>query len=158
MKNKTHQLLHTSYLLKASAIAIDLLTLSGIFFVCVIVRKQLGGEFQLENYFKLYPFLIIVWFVFEKAGLYQGCSVYSGAGLGPAEEFRRIFYSLSIIFIGMGFANYCYRPDNYLYSRTILTGTYFASLFMIPMNRILFRKLFTRLGWWGVPAVIISSA
>lgn len=157
MKNRIRNIIHSCYLLKIAAIALDLLTLFVVFSVCVIVRKQLGGEFRLENYFSLYPFLLIVWFVFEKAGLYQGCSIYSGAGVGPAEEFRRIFYSLSIIFIGMGFANYSYRPNNYLYSRTILVGTYFISLFLIPMNRVLFRKLFTRLGWWGVPAVIIGS-
>jgi len=157
MKNRIRNIIRSCYLLKIASIAVDLLTLSGVFVVCVIVRKQLGGEFRLEDYFSLYPFLLIVWFVFEKAGLYQGCSIYSGAGVGPAEEFRRIFYSLGIIFIGMGFANYSYRPHSYLYSRTILGSTYFISLLLIPMNRILFRKLLTRLEWWGVPVILIGS-
>jgi Undecaprenyl-phosphate galactose phosphotransferase WbaP len=157
MKTRIRNLLQTTYLLKAAAIALDLLILSGAFVFCVLVRKHFGGAFRPGNYFSLYPFLLIVWFVFEKAGLYQGCSVYSGAGLGPAEEFRRIFYSLSIIFVGMGFANYSYRPRDYLYSRTILAATYLLSLLLIPFGRLLFRKLFTRLGMWGIPAVIIGS-
>lgn len=157
MKNRIRSLLQTTYLLKAAAIAVDLTLLAAAFVLCVLTRHSLGGAFRLENHFTLYPFLLVVWLVFEKAGLYQGCTVYSGAGLGPAEEFRRIFYSLSAIFIGMGFANYCYRPRDYLYSRTILAATWMLSLFLIPAGRILFRKLFTRLGMWGVPAVIIGA-
>lgn len=138
-------------------ILLDLATVAVTFFLFVLLRKFLGGPLKPEAYFSLYPFLLVFWLVFEKAGLYEGSSAYSGASIGPVDEFRRIFYALSGIFIALGFANYCYRPGDYLYSRSILTATWAACLLLIPINRLGFRKLCIRLGIWGVPAVIIGG-
>lgn len=139
------------------SIALDLLTIALLFLTMTLLRKAMGGEFAMEQYYRLWPCLAIFWLVFEKAGLYQGSSVYSGASVGPVEEFRRIFYALTGIFIALGFANYFYRPDAYLYSRAILIGTWAAALFLIPLNRLLFRKICTGLDLWGVPSVLIGS-
>ena len=138
-------------------VGIDLLTITLIFYVLTTLRKTVGGHFEPATYYQLWPLLLIFWLVFEKAGLYQGTSVYSGASIGPAEEFRRIFYTLTGVFITLGFANYAYRPDEYLYSRSILIGSWTACLFFIPANRFVFRKLCTGLNLWGVPAVLIGS-
>jgi Undecaprenyl-phosphate galactose phosphotransferase WbaP len=144
-------------LVKLSLVCADLMAITLIFAIFVYFRKMAGGEFLLASYFKLYPFLLLFWAVFEKSGLYQGCSIYSGASIGPVEEIRRTFYAVSAIFLGLGFANYTYRPNDYLYSRTILLGTYAFCLFVIPLNRLLLRKLFTHLNVWGVSTVIIGS-
>ena len=143
--------------LQVMSIALDLLTIAVAFAAVTLIRKALGGEFPISRYYRLWPFLPVFWLVFDKAGLYQGSSVYSGASTGPVEEFRRIFYSLTGIFIALGFANFFYRSDSYLYSRSILIGTWAATLFLIPLNRLLFRKICTRLNIWGVPAVLIGS-
>ena len=139
------------------SIALDLLTIAVLFLAMTFLRKILGGDFQLAQYYRLWPCLSIFWLVFDKAGLYQGSSIYSGASIGPVEEFRRIFYALTGIFIALGFANYFYQPNNYLYSRAILIGTWVAALLFIPVNRLIFRKICTALNLWGVPAVIIGS-
>lgn len=143
--------------IKLLSVALDLLTIGMTFAGLTLIRKALGGEFALSSYFRLWPFLIIFWAVFEKLGLYNGTSIHSGASMGPVEEIRRIFYALTAVFIALGFSNYCYRPDDYLYSRSILLGTFLLCLCLIPANRILLRKFFTRLGIQGVPAVIIGS-
>jgi len=139
------------------SVGIDLLTIASSVLLLTLLRKALGGEFDPELYFRLWPFLILFWLVFEKLGLYNGTSLHSGACLGPVEEFRRIFYALAAVFIVLGFGNYCYRPDNYLYSRSILIGSFILCLTAVPAQRILFRKLCTRFGWWGIPAIIIGS-
>ncbi len=139
------------------SIAIDLLTIALTFTVLMLLRKATGGTFPPIKYYRLWPFLFLFWLVFEKAGLYQGASVYSGASIGPVEEFRRIFYALTGIFIALGFSNYVYRPNDYLYSRSILLATWAACLIFIPTHRLILRKLCTRLGIWGVPAVLIGS-
>lgn len=142
---------------KLISIAVDLSTIALLFCLLTLIRIDLGGEFELATYFRLWPFLIIFWAVFEKLGLYKGTSVHSGSSMGPIEEIRRIFYALTAVFISMGFSNYCYRPDNYLYSRSILLGTFILCLIFIPTNRIILRKIFIRSGIWGVPAIIIGS-
>lgn len=138
-------------------VAVDLLTIAGVFLVFTLIRKSMGGEFDPELYYRLWPFLIIFWAVFEKVGLYNGTSVHSGASIGPVEELRRIFYATTAVFVALGFSNYCYRPGNYLYSRSILIGTFLLLVILLPLNRIILRKLLTRFNLWGVPAIIIGS-
>ena len=152
-KNHSARLVH----IKVISIAFDLLTLGLTFCALTWIRKALGGEFEPSVYFRLWPFLIVFWAVFEKLGLYNGTSVYAGSSMGPVEEIRRIFYSLATVFIVLGFSNYCYRPDDYLYSRSILLGTFLLCLILIPTHRILLRKIFIRFGYWGVPAILIGS-
>ena len=139
------------------SIALDLLTISSAFVVLTLSRKAMGGEFELEVYYRLWPFLIIFWAVFEKIELYNGTSIHSGASIGPVEEIRRIFYATTAVFIALGFSNYCYRPGDYLYSRSILIGTCLLAIIFLPINRILLRKVLTRLNLWGVPAILIGS-
>jgi Undecaprenyl-phosphate galactose phosphotransferase WbaP len=139
------------------SVALDLLTIAAAFAILTLIRKALGGEFELGLYSRLWPFLIIFWLVFEKIGLYNGTSIHSGASIGPVEEIRRIFYATTTVFIALGFSNYCYRPGNYLYSRSILIGTFLLVIIFLPINRILLRKILTRLNLWGVPAILIGS-
>ena len=140
-----------------TSVALDLLTIAASFVVLTLGRKALGGEFELELYCRLWPFLIIFWAVFEKIGLYNGTSIHSGASIGPVEEIRRLFYATTTVFVALGFSNYCYRPGNYLYSRSILIGTFLLSVIFLPFNRILLRRILTRFNLWGVPAIIIGS-
>ena len=143
-------------LVKLLRIALDLITISGIFTAFVLLRLALNPKLPTEQYFLLWPFLFLFWIVFEKTGLYEGPSIHSGSSLGPTEEIRRLFYATTAIFITIGFANFCYRPDNYLFSRIVFIGTYVSCLVVLPFNRFVFRKICTRLGCHGVPAVIIG--
>ena len=145
------------YCKKLLSIAIDLLTVSLTFSVFVFLKKYSDAELPLEEYFKLWPFLLVLWLVFEKTDLYEGILIDSGSALGTIEEIRRLFYALSAIFITIGCANFYYRPNDYLYSRAVLIGTYLCCLVLLPFNRFLFRKVCTRFRVWGVPAVIIGS-
>lgn len=145
------------FCIKLLRIALDQLTISLLFTAFVFFRLVLNPKLPVEQYFKLWPFLFLFWIVFEKTELYEGASIHSGSSLGPTEELRRLFYAISAIFITIGFANFCYRPDDYLFSRIVFIGTYICCLFFIPFNRFLFRKACTRLGYRGVPAIIIGS-
>lgn len=145
------------FCIKLLRIALDLLTISLLFTAFVYLRRTANNQLPIEEYFKLWPFLFLFWIVFEKTGLYEGASIHSGSSLGPTEEIRRMFYATTAIFITIGFANFCYRPNDYLFSRIVFIGTYICCLFVIPANRFLFRKACIRLGYRGVPAVIIGS-
>lgn len=157
MRKNAHPLLRTCCQLKTVVIALDLLTISIIFAALVFIKSVTDRSLPLSEYLKLWPFLFLFWLVFEKTGLYEGTSIHSGSSLGPVEEIRRLFYALSAIFITIGFANFCYRPNAYLYSRIVLFGTYVGCLFFIPFHRFFFRNVCARAGCWGVPAVIIGS-
>ncbi len=145
------------FTIKMFRIAIDLLTISLLFEGFVLIKHTLDPALPLHRYDHLWPFLFPVWIVFEKTGLYEGAAIHAGASLGPTEELRRLFYATTAIFITIGFANYCYRPNDYLFSRAVFIGTWLSCLVCIPLNRLLFRKLCIRLGCHGVPAVIIGG-
>ena len=153
-----HKTRHSNlFFVKFISIAVDLFTLSALFALFLWLKKAEDPTLPLEHYINLWPFLFLFWIAFEKAGLYEGVSIRSGACLGPPEEIRRLFYTISCIFIALGCANFCYRPQSYLYSRTVLVSTYIGALFFIPFNRFLFKRACTRIGCWGIPAVIIGS-
>jgi len=145
------------FCIKLLRITLDLLTIALLFTAFVFLRHALNPKLPVEQYFNLWPFLFLFWIVFEKTGLYEGASIHSGSSLGPTEEIRRLFYATTAIFITIGFANFCYRPDDYLFSRIVFIGTYLSCLFALPFNRFAFRKTCTRLGCHGVPAVIIGN-
>ncbi len=154
MKNKPNLRL---FLIKWLSVLLDLVTIAGVFLVLTLARKALGGEISTTGYFRLWPFLFLFWLIFEKLGLYNGTSIHSGSAFGPVEEIRRIIYALCAVFIVLGFGNYCYRPGDYLYSRAVLIGTCLCCAVLVPLHRSVFRKICTRFGCWGVPAVIIGS-
>ena len=144
-------------MVKLLCIAADLLTIASIAALMTLLRKALGGEFHPAVYIRLWPFLIFFWLAFEKMGLYSGTSIFSGACLGPAEEIRRIFYGLTAVFILLGFGNYCYHPDDYLYSRGVMLGSFLLCIIAVPIERTILRKIFTRMGCWGIPVILIGS-
>jgi Undecaprenyl-phosphate galactose phosphotransferase WbaP len=146
-----------SSVVRALTVMVDLLTIAAVFSALVVLRKSTGGSFDLHVYYRLWPFLIVFWLVFHKLGLYNGTSIYSCSSIGPIEEIRRIFYGTAAVCIALGFSNYCYRPDDYLYSRSILIGTFLILIVILPINRILFRKALTQINCWGVPAILIGS-
>jgi FlaA1/EpsC-like NDP-sugar epimerase len=145
------------FCIKVLRITLDLLTIAFLFSLFVYLRRIGNPKLPVEEYFKLWPFLFLFWIVFEKTGLYEGATIHSGAALGPIEEPRRLFYATTAIFISIGFANFFHRPNDYLFSRIVFISTYLSCLFFIPFNRFLFRKISGRLGFYGVPAVIIGS-
>ena len=138
-------------------VLLDLTTITAVFSAFVFLKQAANPRLPVEQYFMLWPFLFLFWIVFLKTGLYEGASIHSGSSLGPTEELRRLFYATTAIFITIGFANFCYRPDNYLYSRIVFIGTYLTCLILLPLNRFLFQKACIRLGCHGVPAVIIGA-
>jgi len=143
--------------IKLLRIVFDLLTIALLFTLFVYLRWVGNPQLPVEEYLKLWPFLLLFWIVFEKTGLYEGATIHSGASLGPTEEIRRLFYAISAVFISIGFANFFHRPNDYLFSRIVFIGTYLSCLFFIPFNRFLFRKIAGRLGYRGVPAIVIGS-
>ncbi len=145
------------FLIKWFSVFLDLATIAGVFAVLTLMRKALGGEISTTGYFRLWPFLFLFWLIFEKLGLYNGTSIHSGSAFGPVEEIRRIVYALCAIIIVLGFGNYCYRPGDYLYSRSVLIGSGLCCAILVPLNRAIFRKICTRYGGWGVPAIIIGT-
>lgn len=147
----------THFIIKSSLVFFDLAFISLCFTLYTWLTAITGGSLFINDYIGLWPFLFIFWIVFEKAGLYQGCAMYSGSSLGPVEELRRIFYVISAIFLALGFANYVYRPNEYLYSRKVFFATYLTVLLFLPINRMLLRKCFCAFNRWGVATIIIGS-
>lgn len=128
----------------------------------IIVMLSIGAGFFIVN--AIYPpainfksfvtysiYLPVILMVFYAAGLYPGIL------LAPQEEVKR--FSLCTFFSLMGIA--CSinveAKTRYPIALAMAISWPFATLFL-PIEREMFRHLFGKLHWWGVPAVIYTRS
>jgi hypothetical protein len=113
-------------------------------------RSLLASGFRLQSYIELLPFLAMVIPAFLLQGLYPGNLIH------PAEEMRRIFYSLSVVFLIWASITFLWRTGEF-YSRSVFLITWVAGSPTVLLTRYLTRCLFGTKPWWGVPAVVLGS-
>ena len=128
----------------------DLIALTGVFLVLIIVRHYFDPKYGWIAPARLLPFLAMTFPAFFFQDLYPGLLIH------PAEEMRRVFYSLSAVFLLWATAAFLWRTGG-LYSRSIFLVGWVVGAPAILMARHLTRTWFGRKAWWGVPAVILGS-
>jgi hypothetical protein len=79
----------------------DIVCLGSIFIITAAVYKLFGGEYALNTYFKLWPVLPMFVLCNGLIRLYNGNFFYPGAALGQVEELRRLFFSITLLFLLM---------------------------------------------------------
>ncbi len=94
---------------------------------------------------------LLLWpLMFSQQGLYPG------SWLASQEELRRLAIGTSAASLLAMALTFVTRTE-LLYSRPIVLGGWFLSLFVLPASRSVTRRLATRIGLSGPPAVILGS-
>jgi Undecaprenyl-phosphate galactose phosphotransferase WbaP len=138
------------WIISACILTADLLALCLVSSVTVLGRHLVTPKYQLNAYIEFSPFLLMLLPVFMLQGLYPGLLIH------PAEEMRRIFYSVSVVFLVWAGVSFLWRTEG-MYSRSV-----FLVIWALGSPVVLFFRYFTRLilsrrKWWGVPAVVLGS-
>ncbi|RMD76214.1 MAG: hypothetical protein D6820_13145, partial [Lentisphaerae bacterium] len=137
-------------------IACDLFSISSTFAIVVILRKVLGGVYPYSIYLNLWPVLFLFILNYEISGLYHGSLLYPGIAYGPVEELRRQTYATTIVFGIIIMSLFLFKIAE-SYSRLIFLGSWFCSLFTIPVSRSILRSMLAHKKIWGTPTVIIGE-
>jgi Undecaprenyl-phosphate galactose phosphotransferase WbaP len=128
----------------------DLVALFVVFLVLATGRHILTPEYDWSATILFLPFLAIVFPAFLLQKLYPGLLIH------PAEEMRRVFYSVTAVFLIWAAAAFLWRTGG-LYSRSVFLLGWAASSPAILLARYLTRRWLGSKPWWGVPAVILGS-
>lgn len=83
--------------------------------------------------------------------------VVPGWGLGTVEELRRIEILILVVFTLAAVA-YFFSREHVLPSRIVYLGAYAFSALLIPLGRVVVRRILIKQGVWGCPAVIYGDS
>jgi Undecaprenyl-phosphate galactose phosphotransferase WbaP len=134
----------------ATLVAGDVLTLTALLAGTVWVRFMLGGAFELQTYWQLWPALVLFVAVYALLGLYPG------VGLSVPEEIRRVFTATTTVYLLLGSTTFLFKEAE-TFSRAIFLVAWVLSLVGVPLTRALLRHWFAAQPWWGYPVVIMGA-
>jgi Undecaprenyl-phosphate galactose phosphotransferase WbaP len=134
----------------ACMLAMDAFALLLVVGSIMLVRHTAGSAHQIRAALELLPCLAILLIAFWAEGLYPGVLRH------PAEEMRRVYLSISVVFLGMASTTCLWRnAESYL--RSILFLAWVAAPPVVLLARYLLRRSLAGKSWWGVPAVVLGS-
>jgi Undecaprenyl-phosphate galactose phosphotransferase WbaP len=134
-----------SLLLVADGVA---LTISSI--ISIYVRLAFGGRFAPHLYWQLWPLILVM------LATYGIAKLYPAIGLSPVEELRRICFSTTLIYMGLGAFVFLLR-EGLTYSRGIFLMAWLLSMACVWLGRILLRQVCAGYAWWGYPVLILGA-
>ena len=130
-------------------LAIDVTALSVVYWLAVIGRYFVTPG-SLRFYIELFPGISLFVLAFFIQGLYPGLLLH------PAEEIRRIFYCVSIVFLLVVCTTFLWHNAS-SFSRSIFLITWTLGSPAVLLARYVGRYYLARSEWWGIPAVVLGS-
>ena len=131
-------------------VAADAVALSVIYWLAVFGRYFVGAEYSLNFYLASFPLVSLFFIAFWAQGLYPGLLIH------PAEEIRRIFYGLTVVFLLFAASTFLWK-SGVEYSRSIFLAMWALGFPLVLLGRYIVRQMFSNKDWWGIPAVILGS-
>ena len=142
--------IHSQWKTSVCFLAMDLLALATVFGLIIESRHLISAAYPLSAGFELLPCLVILVVAFSAQGLYPGVLLH------PAEEMRRIFLSISIVFLGMASTTFLWRNAE-SYSRSVFLLAWAVAPPVVLLARYLLRRTLAEKSWWGVTAVVLGT-
>ncbi len=131
-------------------VASDFLALSLVYWIAVLGRCALNAKFELSFCLQLFPAILVF------IGIFLGQDLYPGLLLHPAEELRRVFRSITTVFLLIACTAFLWRNED-SYSRSVFLITWAAGAPVVLLARKLTRRVLAGREWWGVSAVVFGS-
>lgn len=128
----------------------DAFALSLVFSVLVLARYSITSSYKLAAGLQFLPCLAILLIAFWAQGLYPGVLFH------PADEMRRIYTSISIVFLGVASTTFSWRSAE-SYSIRMLLLAWLTAPPAVLLARYLTRRHCAAKSWWGVATVVLGS-
>jgi len=127
----------------------DALSLFLVGFMALFLWSFVRSDLIIQNYISIIPLIAGFILMYAIAGLYPA------VGMGPVVELRLFTIVTTLSFLGLGTLSFYLRNVEY-FSRASFGLAWLFALIGLPLSRHIFRKLFTALGFWGEPIVLIG--
>lgn len=134
----------------AAVLASDVFALSLAYWFAVLLRYLISPGYELAFYLRLYPMISLFVVVFGIQDLYPGFLIH------PAEEIRRVCYSVTFVFLILGSATFLNRGAE-VYSRSVFLMAWAVGMPAVWLSRVALRAVLSGKDWWGTPALILGS-
>lgn len=134
----------------------DYLAIVGTIVIIAFFYQYLGGNYSMATYFTLWPAGLLFIMINELAKLYHGTMFCPGASLDPAEELRRIFFSVNCVFAALLLYFFLSR-EVMAYSRFILMISWPLSIIATISLRWTARFLLRKANTGNIPAIIMGA-
>jgi Undecaprenyl-phosphate galactose phosphotransferase WbaP len=144
-QNETAPAWYTS----VSILFVDILALSIIYWAAVIGRRFITPG-NVNFYLEVFPGVLFFVLAFAIQGLYPGVLLH------PAEEIRRVFHCVSIVFLVFVCTTFLWHNAE-SYSRSVVMVMWALGTPAVLLARTLARQVLSQFDWWGVPAVVFGS-
>jgi len=131
-------------------VASDVAALGLVVVLLVATRQMVSPAYTWSGALRYLPFFMLAFPAFIFQGLYPGLLLH------PAEEMRRVFFSLCCVFLIWASAAFLWRNGE-SYSRSVFLIGWVVSAPAVLLARHLTRVWLSKRPWWGVPAVILGS-
>ena len=78
---------------------VDFATFYGVLLLSAWLYKLCGGSYLMLEYFRLWPLGLVLLSCNSFIRIYHGNFFYPGAALGQVEELRRLFFSVTLVYL-----------------------------------------------------------
>jgi len=140
----------SDWITAACMAATDALALSLVFGLTILSHRVVTAVHSMNAGLELLPCLLIVLIAFWAQGLYPGVLRH------PAEEMRRVYTVISIVFLGMASTGFLWKTVEF-YTRSMLVLAWLAAPPLVLMSRYVLRRSLAGKPWWGVSAVVLGD-
>ena len=134
----------------------DFATFYSVLLLSAWLYKFMGGDYQMIEYVRLWPMGLILLLCNAFIRVYHGNFLYPGAALGQVEELRRLFFSITLLYLLM--FSYLFATRNVeLYSRVVFMASWFGTLFFLPLFRWILRSIMKAGGFGQIRALVAGA-
>jgi Undecaprenyl-phosphate galactose phosphotransferase WbaP len=128
----------------------DFVGVSILFWLAVWIGYTFYPDLDVRRYLEIFPASLIFLAVFYAQGLYPGMLLH------PAEEMRRVFHSVTVVFLALLFTVFL-RKSGAEYSRRIFLVIWALGTPAVLSGRAIVRKFLGQKSWWQVPVIVLGS-
>ena len=134
----------------------DFVTFYAVLLLSAWSYSFLGGNYLMIEYVRLWPMGLILLLCNAFIRVYHGNFLYPGAALGQVEEFRRLFFSVTLLYLLM--FSYLFTTRNVeLYSRVVFMTSWIGTLFFLPLSRWMLRSIMKNFGFGQIHALVAGA-
>jgi Undecaprenyl-phosphate galactose phosphotransferase WbaP len=128
----------------------DFFALAAVYCLVIWTKHSFNPNLDLKFYLEAFPALLMFLVAFSAKGLYPALLLH------PAEEMRRVFHSITAVFLVL-IATTFLRKSGTDYSRYVLLLTWALGTPAVILGRRVMRKLLSDKSWWPVSAVVLGA-
>lgn len=141
---------HARWFMAFAMAATDVVCLVTANLVALLLRRMWGSGIDVVGGLQYLPVVFFFVIIYYRRGLY------SPLAHSEVSELYHLTSTTSLGFLIVGAMTY-FLKSHLDYSRLAFAFTWLLALGLLPMGRFAVRQIFTRLGAWGIPVVVIGE-